>query len=168
LVKPRPPSTPIRSPRSSSADHNLNRLGPVANLKERDLPLASFEHDPPGDPDRWTSGFGARFGRLGQKNLTDVVDGLMVVEPLAPRVEAKALDPPKLFQSSGFQRIRRFFRHHQALRASVAIEADLSQNLRQSGFKVNANRKPRADFEFIRDLVLESSKPARISSHFQS
>ncbi len=40
----------------------------------------------------------------------------MVVEPLAPGVEAEGFDPPELLQPGGFQRIRRFFRHHQALR----------------------------------------------------
>ena len=65
----------------------------------------------------------------------------MTVEAPAPRVEAEGLDPAELLQTSRFQAdSRRFSDITRPYVATDGIEADLSQNLRESRLMVNANR----------------------------
>ena len=107
LVYPSVPSTPSRSPRSSSstrlqpsvahlllADEDLDSLGPVANLEEDHLPLPSPEHDPPGDA-HGGPGLGLLpFRSLRNRQLPDGGDRLVAVEPLSPGVEPQVGDSP--------------------------------------------------------------------------
>src|ERR1700721_495797 len=73
------------------ADEDLDVIGPVAKIKEDDLPLPAPEHDPPGDAD----------GRAGLLTLVRTANRqrahrgnrLVSVESLSPRVHAQGGDP---------------------------------------------------------------------------
>ena len=88
------------------ADEDLDAFGPVAELEEDDLPLPAPEHDPPGDADGGP-GLGLLTLRgLGNRQLADLGDRLVAVEPLAPGVQPQVGDSPS-FSSRTASRLSR-------------------------------------------------------------
>src|SRR5262249_51087746 len=92
-------------------DEDLDLLGPVAELEEVDLPLPAPEHDPAGDADARTWGLGV----VGQWQLPDVGDGLVVVEAMPPGGEAEGLDLVQLLPPRGFQEVEPLVGHLRSL-----------------------------------------------------
>ena len=76
------------------ADEDLDSFGPVAEVEEDHLALPALEHDPPGHPDGGP-GLGLLTLRgLGNRQLADLGNRLVAVEPLSPGVEPEVGDSP--------------------------------------------------------------------------